>query len=160
MILFNFNSTSQENEWLVVDDVVMGGRSKGYFNINKEGNGVFEGNVSLENNGGFSSVKHRLVQKNVEGFTRVILQLKGDENPYQFRIKTNKSDYYAYVAEFKTTSDWIIVEIPFSTMYPSFRGQRLNASNYPGKLIEEIAFLISNKKEVPFKLEIGKITLE
>ncbi len=160
MILYNFNTLSQADEWVVVDDIVMGGKSKGTFMINALGKGVFEGNVSLENNGGFSSVKHTLIQKNATGFSKVILYIKGDGNPYQFRIKTNKGDYYAYVAEFKTTSDWAYVEIPFNTMYPSFRGQRLDAPNYSGKLIEEIAFLIGNKKSASFKLEIGRISLE
>ena len=39
--------------WQVIDDGVMGGRSKGNFAINEEGNAVFEGTVSLDNNGGF-----------------------------------------------------------------------------------------------------------
>ena len=160
MILYNFYSPVQADEWIVVDDVVMGGKSQGNFMINPQGKGVFEGNVSLENNGGFSSVRHTLAQKKIAGFCKVVLYLKGDGNTYQFRIKTNKSDYYAYVAEFNTTSNWSTIEIPFDTMYPSFRGQRLDAPNYPGKLIEEISFLIGNKKEVSFKLEIGRITLE
>jgi NADH dehydrogenase [ubiquinone] 1 alpha subcomplex assembly factor 1 len=160
MILYNFSLTSQAHEWIVVDDVVMGGKSNGSFRINDANHGIFEGNVSLENNGGFSSVRHWIDQKKVENFTKVVLDIKGDGNPYQFRIKANKSDYYSYVAEFNTTSDWVIVEIPFNTMYPSFRGQRLDAPNFPGKLIEEIAFLIGNKKAVSFKLEIDKITLE
>ena len=52
MILYNFYSPLQADEWIVVDDVVMGGKSRGNFMINPQGKGVFEGNVSLENNGG------------------------------------------------------------------------------------------------------------
>lgn len=37
----------------------MGGKSSGDFYINESGNGVFEGFVSLANNGGFSSVRYR-----------------------------------------------------------------------------------------------------
>ncbi len=160
MILYKFNPTSQAADWMVIDDVVMGGKSNGNFSINDAGHGIFVGNISLENNGGFSSVRYRIDHKNVEGFTKVTLRIKGDGNLYQFRIKTSKSDYYSYVAEFNTTSDWEIVEIPFNTMYPAFRGQRLDAPNYPGKSIEEIAFLIGNKKPGSFKLEIDKVILE
>ena len=40
-IIFDFNKNSSINNWVVVDDVVMGGRSTGNFKLNKDGNGVF-----------------------------------------------------------------------------------------------------------------------
>lgn len=57
--LFNFTSSTDIKTWYIVDDVVMGGRSSGTFTLNEDGHGVFAGNVSLENNGGFSSVRDR-----------------------------------------------------------------------------------------------------
>ena len=45
-------------------------------------------------------------------------------------------------------------------MYPSFRGYELNQPNYDGVQMEEIAFLISNKKEESFRLLIDAITLQ
>ena len=63
MILFDFNIKSDISNWKVVDDVVMGGRSNGNFELNKNGYGVFSGNVSLENNGGFSSLRYRFDKK-------------------------------------------------------------------------------------------------
>ena len=59
MMLYHFDKNSSPSDWRIVDDVVMGGRSDGSFRINDAGNGVFEGSISLENNGGFSSVRHR-----------------------------------------------------------------------------------------------------
>lgn len=160
MVLFDFKQTTDISDWRVVDDVVMGGRSSGVFSLNKEGNGVMQGTVSLENNGGFSSVRYSMQKKNVDAFRKVKLLLKGDGKQYQLRIKTNANDYYSYVASFNTTNEWTTIEIPFDKMYPSFRGQTLDAPNYPGKQIEEIAFLIGNKKEEAFKLEIKSIILE
>ena len=57
-------------------------------------------------------------------------------------------------------SDWQTIEIPFSSMYPAFRGRRLNTKNYPGEQMEMIAFLIGNKKAESFNLEIDKIELK
>ena len=57
--IFDFNSDANVSRWRVVDDVVMGGRSKGNLKINEEGNGEFYGAVSIENNGGFSSLRYR-----------------------------------------------------------------------------------------------------
>ena len=45
-ILYDFSSKNSVRDWYVVDDGVMGGRSKGNFYLNKEGHGVFLGNVS------------------------------------------------------------------------------------------------------------------
>ena len=79
-----------------LDDVVMGGRSSGAFSLNADGFGVFQGDVSLENNGGFSSVRYRFQTIGIKGCTRVVIRLKGDGKKYQFRIKSNSADYYSY----------------------------------------------------------------
>ena len=42
----------------------MGGRSNDKFKIDSDGNGLFSGDVSLENNGGFSSVHYQFEKIN------------------------------------------------------------------------------------------------
>lgn len=158
-IIFDFNKTSNTNNWNIVDDVVMGGRSSGTFYLDKEGYGVFEGSVSLENNGGFSSLRYRFNKMSTLGYSKVILKLRGDGKTYQFRVKSRSSDYYSYIAFFNTTTEWETIELSLSDMYPAFRGRKLNTSNYDNDSIEEIAFLIGNKKAETFKLEIDSIAL-
>jgi hypothetical protein len=160
MILFDFNTESELHNWVVVDDVVMGGRSTGSFSLTPEGHGLFKGQISLENNGGFSSVRYRFDSKLVGEYTKVKLRVKGDGKSYQFRVKSSVGDSHAYVAIFKTTSTWSSTEIPFATMYPSFRGRKLELPNYPGQSMEEIAFLIANKTAETFALQIDRIQLE
>lgn len=160
LTLYDFTSESPSKDWYILDDVVMGGRSNGIFKISDDGHGMFYGTVSLENNGGFSSVRHQFNIKSVEGYSRIKLKIKGDGKTYQFRVKTNSGDYASYIYEFETTKDWMTIEIPFSDMYPSFRGRKLNQPNYEGKYLSEIAFLIGNKKAQDFKLLIDKIELE
>lgn len=58
LVIIDFSPDSNLRDWEVEDDVVMGGRSEGAFSLNQEGNAVFSGNVSLENDGGFSSVMY------------------------------------------------------------------------------------------------------
>lgn len=159
MILFNFNNNSNLSNWKIIDDVVMGGRSNSSFILNKAGYGEFSGKVSLENNGGFSMVQNYFDAKKVDAFSKVSIRLKGDGKTYQFRIKTNYHDSHSYIALFNTSKDWQTIEIPFYTMYPAFRGKKLDMQNYPGKQMEVIAFLIGNKKAEHFKLEIDKIEL-
>ena len=45
-------------------------------------------------------------------------------------------------------------------MYPTFRGKKLDMPNYDADGIEEIGFLIANKKAEHFKLEIDSILLK
>jgi NADH dehydrogenase [ubiquinone] 1 alpha subcomplex assembly factor 1 len=160
MILFDFNTQSTITNWQIVDDAVMGGRSSSSFALNKAGLGVFEGVVSLENNGGFSMVQYRFDAKKVNAFSNLCVKLKGDGKAYQFRIKTNARDSHSYIASFNTTGEWQTIEIPFETMYPAYRGRTLSMENYPGEQMEMIAFLIGNKKAEPFKLEIDSIVLK
>lgn len=158
--IFNFTKDADSRQWRVVDDVVMGGRSSGQFQLNEEGNGLFSGDVSLENNGGFSSVRHNFDEKDLTNCKKFVLRIKGDGKKYQFRAKTNQRDYYSYIYTFQTTGNWQIIEIPFDKMMPGFRGRMLDMPNYPGEHLQEIAFLIGNKKKQSFELEIQKIEAE
>lgn len=160
LTIYDFTSDSNPNEWRVVDDGVMGGRSDGNFYINEEGHGVFTGKVSLENNGGFSSIRHRFETVNTEDYEKVSIRLRGDGKRYQFRAKSRSSDYYSYITYFETSGEWQTVELELSEMYATFRGMRLDLPNYPGSSMEEISFLIGNKKAEEFKLLIDKIELK
>lgn len=83
----------------------MGGESNGSFSIDNEGNGVFEGTISLENNGGFSSVRHSFEKIEVSKNSIVIIRLKDDGKNYQFRIKSNKNDSHSYITTFQTSGE-------------------------------------------------------
>jgi hypothetical protein len=159
LTLYDFHKDSNLESWIVVDDVVMGGRSQGEFFLSEEGTGVFRGKVSLENNGGFSSVRYRFDRMNIEEYSQVHIRLKGDGKRYQFRVKTSTNDYQSYITYFETSGKWETIKIDLYEMYPSFRGQRLNMPNYPGEIIAEISFLIANYKAEEFRLEIDKIEL-
>lgn len=158
--VFNFTTKSDVQNWKIVDDRVMGGKSSGTFKIDTEGSGVFKGHVSLENNGGFSSLRYQFSRTNINKHTKIIMKLRGDGKAYQFRIKSNTGDYYSYISTFVTSGEWQEIAIPLIDMYPGFRGRKLDMPNFSNEYIEEIAFLIGNKKEEVFKLLIDKIALE
>lgn len=160
MTLFDFDSKEAINKWNIVNDGVMGGISKSTLEFNKDGHAFFSGTVLLENNGGFCSIRHRFAKKDVNPYQKILLRVKGDGKNYQFRVKTNATDFYSYTYTFKTNGEWETVEIPFSEMSPSFRGRKVNLPNYQGDEIEEIAFLIGNGKRESFSLEIDKIEVQ
>ncbi len=159
--VFEFSTTSDLSRWTVVNDRVMGGTSSGQLYVNARGHGVFKGQVSLENNGGFSSLRYR--PKAVIPTTpssKMVIRVKGDGKRYQFRIKSNASDAHAYVSYFTTTTTWQTVVLPLAEMYPTFRGRRLEMDNYNGAGVAELGFLIGNKTAEHFTLEIAALALQ
>lgn len=158
--LFDFNDNAVIDNWRVINDGVMGGLSQAKFSINSEGHGFFRGKVSLENYGGFSSVRYRFETQDTSEFNKIQIRLKGDGKSYQFRVKADALQRYSYISNIETSGDWEILTVNFSEMYPAFRGRVLDLPNYSGKEMTEIAFLIGNKKEESFALEIDFIALK
>ena len=138
----------------------MGGKSSSNITLSAEGHGVFEGVISLENNGGFSSVRYRFDKTLIRESTKIIIKLMGDGKNYEFRIKTKSGDYYSYISPFSTTGEWQEIQISLKEMYPSFRGRKLDRPNFSSDAIEEVTFLIGNKNEETFKLLIDKVELK
>lgn len=157
--IFDFKQKSHIRDWIVVDDVVMGGNSAGTFDLDKDGFGVFEGKISLENNGGFSSVRYRFSKIQVKEYITIRINLKGDRKEYQLRIKSNSGDFHSYITHFSTSGRWEEIEIPLKQMTPSFRGRTLHLPNFFSDHIEEVSFLIRNKTKENFRLLIDKIEL-
>lgn len=158
--IYDFNRNSKASDWTIVNDGVMGGLSYGNFTINQAGNGVFSGTISLENNGGFSSVRYRFTPLSTTAKSKVVLRIKGDGKSYQFRIKDQSSAYYSYITTFATTGEWETITIDLNSLYPSFRGRRLEAANYNSDSFEEIVFLVGNKKQESFQLLLDSIVLQ
>ena len=158
--IFNFSKNAELNNWYVVDDGVMGGRSKGSMKQDQEGHGVFAGQISLKNNGGFSSLRYRLPEPiSTQGATQVVLKIKADGKDYQFRVTDQIGKRYSYITTFTTNGSWQEIVIPLNSLYPSFRGRSLKLPNFNGDVLQEITFLIGNKKEEDFELLIDSITL-
>lgn len=160
MTLFDFSKDSDLSEWSVVNDVVMGGRSTADMSTSDDGHGVFSGRVSLENNGGFCSVRFGLDQIDVSAYDKAVIRLKGDGKKYQFRVKSDFRERHAYISTFETSGEWQLVEVNLTDMVPTFRGRRLSMPNYPKEQLSELRFLIGNKKQETFELQIDWIKLE
>ena len=157
--VYDFETGGDLTRWRMVDDGVMGGRSAGTFSLNEDGHAVFAGYVSLENNGGFSSVRYAPGTMHVEDADRFVLRVKGDGKRYQFRVKPEANDRHSYVAYFRAGESWQEVEIPFSAFQPQFRGRSLNLPDFTGPTFEEIGLLIGNGRAEAFELHIDRIKL-
>jgi monofunctional biosynthetic peptidoglycan transglycosylase len=145
--------------WQTINDVVMGGVSSSTFTV-QEGVARFEGEVSLENNGGFASARSRPAEHDLSAYDGVLLRVRGDGNRYAFRLRTTKAfDGVSYEARFETVKDeWTTVRLPFDAFQAVFRGNRVpGAAPLDLTSIQTFGVLIADKQEGPFHLDIDGI---
>lgn len=160
MLITDFSNFARQ-QWIIVNDGVMGGKSSSRFQINSFGNGVFMGNISLENNGGFASVKNH-EPLNLTGYDKILLTVIGDGKRYSFRLQTGtdgNADEWSYEHTFVTKNkEWSKVELNLDRFVPTYRGRTIeDAPPLNLKYIMRYGFLISDKQPGPFRLEIEKI---
>ncbi|MBT8395396.1 MAG: CIA30 family protein [Gemmatimonadetes bacterium] len=144
--------------WTIVNDGVMGGRSSSDVELTEENTALFSGVLSLENNGGFASVRGRFPTMDLSDYEGVTLRVRGDGRSYQLRFRMNGSfNGVAYGTEFETKAgEWTEFSIPFTRFQPTRRGYRpRGAGPLDPSQIQQITFLIGDKIEAPFKLEIA-----
>ena len=159
-VIYDFSKNDNLDGWYVVDDGVMGGRSKGKLQIENNDTGLFSGKISLENYGGFSSIRYYTKNIKVKKNKYITMVVKGDNKYYQLRIKSSRNERYVYTYKFFAKNGWQEVRIPLASMEPSFRGRKINMKNFNKKYITEIGFLIGNKVRENFELRIRSIFLE
>jgi hypothetical protein len=158
--IYAFTAQSKVNEWRIVNDDVMGGISESSIACTAAGHGLFSGHVSMENNGGFASIQLNTRIQLAKEQKYIVLRIKGDGKAYEFRMKSEISQYESYVHSFATSGEWQTIKLPISEFYPQFRGRRLNSLNFNFNTIEQVSFLIANKQEEDFKLWIDRIDIE
>lgn len=156
-ILFDFSNARQMESWMIVNDGVMGGLSQSQMQLTDNDTAIFRGRVSLENNGGFASVRTMPLAYDTAGHAGLRLRVKGDGRDYQLRLRTNnRFDGASYRYKFATQpGEWMEVEIPFNQTVPTFRGRVL--TDYPAldaAQLRQVGFLIGNKVAEPFRLEV------
>lgn len=160
LLMFDFSKNTDWSVWEIENDVVMGGNSTANLSRSEEGNAIFTGFVSLENNGGFASMQYHFEPKNIKGYKMAVIRLKGDGKQYQFRIKADLREKASYVYDFQTSGEWQTIEIPLNKMEPTYRGNSLDLPNFRADQLQEIRFMIGNGKAENFKIEIDKIELK
>lgn len=161
-VLINSLLMKTVNQWRIVNDGVMGGLSSSKAIVNNDSKIVFSGNVSLENNGGFASLRSPVKDYDFSEFTGLELKLKTDGKFYSISMKeTSYFTGYFYTKSFETKKDeWIVVRIPFNEFKLYYFGQETNSNKkIPLNNIKEISLLIGDKQSGEFKAEIDHIIL-
>ncbi|NQX01664.1 CIA30 family protein [bacterium] len=152
---------STKLDWNIVDDGVMGGLSQGKREIGMDGILRFFGTLSLENNGGFSSLRTGNVKLDLGGAEGVMLRVKGDGRTYQLRLGTDaeySGSEMSFQAGFPTTKgEWTEVKVPFNRFVGSWRGTELPDKAFDPSKIRRLGLQLADKKEGPFELHVDWI---
>ena len=158
-MIFDFSKPDAAKAWQTVNDGVMGGVSDGHVRV-VEQNLEFYGTLSLENNGGFASVRSEAAKMDLSKYDGLVFKVRGDGRDYYVNVHVPSYQIaFSYRAGFKTEKDkWTEVTIPFADLKATSFGRivekakPLDASN-----IEAVGFLLADKKAGTFKLEVAWI---
>jgi len=158
--MFDFSDPQQAALWLSLNDVVMGGVSTGHLKQHSNASALFSGVVSLDQGGGFSSVRTPTAEYNLSGFHGLALVIRGDGKTY--KVNLTSTEFFSdilFQARFETIQDqWVAVEIPFQEFLPTFRGRILpDHSPLDTSCIRIFGLMISEKQAGDFTLEVAKI---
>jgi hypothetical protein len=151
----DFTNTQTTAQMWVVNDGVMGGVSESRFRHDAEGV-MIEGRVSLENNGGFASVRSAAAF----GVSTVALELKikGDGKRYKFILRTDASPRSPmYQADFVAAEGWHTYQFVPSDFRASFRGRAVDAPELVFADAKELGILIADKQAGSFRVQLQTI---
>jgi hypothetical protein len=157
-MIIDFKQPSEWTQWQIVNDGVMGGKSQGTIKTMGD-HGVFSGDISLENNGGFSSTL-REIKPLEQGFNHLLIDIKGDGLTYQLRAVVYINGYrLPYKHDFTTTDQKRKqLRLPLANFEASFRGRIISdAPPLASENIAEIGVLITNKTAGQFNLHIHSV---
>jgi len=100
------------SNWITLNDGVMGGRSIGKMSWAAD-HMHWEGQTSLQNNGGFASVRSPWSSMDLSGMSAVVIVCKGTGGPFKLTLETSQQWWmpYAY-ASFTPSNDWSEITIP------------------------------------------------
>tara|TARA_R110000751_G_scaffold31078_1_gene79061 strand:- start:41 stop:535 length:495 start_codon:yes stop_codon:yes gene_type:complete len=156
-----FDSPNEQQRWYAVDDGVMGGVSKSGFCVS-DGVGRFQGEVSLENGGGFASVRREPngFEPTLADAQGIALTVRGDGRTYQLRLKsTSLGNASAYRVKFTPSQDaWETLHFSWDAFEAVRRGTLLSdAPAVTPSEIHQVGFLIADRTAGPFCLQINLI---
>jgi len=157
-IILDFCDSQTTSTWSAIDDRIMGGQSQSQPRHIANTGLRFSGRVSLENNGGFASIRSEPGDFNLAGYTGLRLRLRGDGKTYKLSLRTDRFfDGVSYQATITTRrNEWQEVEILFETFAPTHHGIRLTSvPPLDPAGIKSFGFFIADLQAGPFQLDIA-----
>ena len=155
--LFDFSEAGEAGKWRIVLDGVMGGRSSGQL-AQQQGSLVFTGETSLENNGGFSSIRAPVPAGSLAGYDALRIRVKGDGRTWILGVRGQPGmGADSYWSRFDTIDgEWQTMTVPVSEMVRQYFGNPVRGKIQPSG-VRGVEFYIYDKQAGPFRLEVDSI---
>jgi NADH dehydrogenase [ubiquinone] 1 alpha subcomplex assembly factor 1 len=158
-VLFDFDGSDSLDQWRTVNDGVMGGVSDGRRRIADQGSMEFFGKLSLENNGGFASVRSQASELRLSDGDVIVARVRGDGRRYYLNMRTNAPRMaFSYRADFQTEADqWQEIRIPVRDFRANWFGRKVPGAALDPASVNSIGFLLADKIPGPFQLQVDWI---
>ena len=159
-VLFDFSNQDATSDWFNQNDTVMGGVSDSATTW-VDGQLVFSGNLSLDNNGGFTSTFGPIndqLPTLMSGAEAIVVTARGDGKTYLMQIRNY--DNTRYIQRFTTVAD---VEQDYVLPLADFESVDWRLSVIPNAApidiatIGQLGFYLLDKQVGPFELAISMI---
>lgn len=157
-----FGSPLEDLQWRVVNDTVMGGVSASSVRDLNEGL-RFAGVLSLENNGGFASMRSGTLVAIDPEATEVVLKVMGDGRTYSFDLRNqNRRSAFSYRTPFETRAgEEMTFRLPIKDFVATHFGRRLpSAPGIDASAIQTVGVTLADNTPGPFRLDILDIRFE
>jgi len=147
--------------WRTVLDGVMGGRSTGRVTQPEAGILRFSGELSLENNGGFSQTQTTVAEASLKDAIGIEARVRGDGRTYQFDVRCSDVRMMAgsFQTQFETVAgEWVTLRLPFEQFRLYSFGRLVpNAPKLTPARVESIGVTLADKKSGAFQLDVDFI---
>ncbi len=158
--LFAFTEAGDVADWGTVNDTVMGGVSSSTTSW-EAGAMVFRGELSLDNNGGFTSVRGPIVTELGEVLAdadEVVVDATGDGKTYLLQLRTVDDDLYVQRFATSTGVDGSY-RLPLGDFEPvgRFLDPLPGAPALDPSRVAQLVIYLLDKQEGPFELAVRRI---
>lgn len=156
-LLFDDFTDISKNNWLMVNDGVMWGKSIGTYAI--KDNAFTLSGVINTNGGWFSSVRAALSTWTLTEYNSIILNAKADSRWYQITFRDNNRRWISHraILPFQTDDKFEEITIQISDLEPVYFWTPVNAAAFKKESAREIGFILNDGKDGKFQLEIDSI---
>ncbi len=156
----HFDSVASVAQWSSINDAVMGGRSSSHLRLSEQGHAVFEGCVSLENGGGFASIRANITALAKHGIVGYRLTVLGDGKRYKLSLRTddvfNGVNYQA--AFWPAPGHWSTVDLALKEFTATYRGRQItHAAPLDPSQVRQVGWMIADRQEGCFRLGIERV---
>ena len=156
---FDFSDPEEIDRWRVINDNVMGGISKGNMQA-EDDHLLFTGRLSLENNGGFASIRAPYAKYDLSEFDGVEIECSGEGGEFALVLENHREWYRpTFRATFSPEGEWKTFRIPMEE-FRQFVVGRERPGDFSTVLRENVirmGIVKGDKNTDPFSLRLRQI---